>query len=185
MRRTGLLRLRDARALAKPSEDACREDVDRLVAESAVGREAERLHQVVVQREREDGEHERAGVAFDEPALTLALQDELRQELLERLEVPFAVFHGEAVGFATISFAPFAWTGSDIAFLQDLFVGEAARGQGAGEVLLKAVYAEADAQGATQVFWMVDETDEKLQRFYARNAIRTPYLRYMREPWPW
>lgn len=92
---------------------------------------------------------------------------------------------GEAVGFATVSFAPFAWTGSDIAFLQDLFVSAEVRGQGAGEALLKAVYAEADERGATQVFWMVDEKDNKLQRFYARNGIRTPYLRYMRAPWPW
>lgn len=92
---------------------------------------------------------------------------------------------GEALGFATVSFAPFAWTGSDVAFLQDLFVAESARGQGAGEALLKAVYAEADGRGAAQVYWMVDETDAKLQRFYERNAIRTPYVRFMREPWPW
>ena len=92
---------------------------------------------------------------------------------------------GEAVGFATVSFTPFAWTGSDIAFLQDLFVLEDARGQGAGDALLRAVYRTADERGASQVFWMVDETDERLQRFYARSGIRTPYLRYMREPWPW
>lgn len=92
---------------------------------------------------------------------------------------------GEALGFATVSFAPFAWTGSDVAFLQDLFVSESARGQGAGEALLKAIYADADARGVAQVYWMVDETDEKLQRFYERNAIRTPYLRFMRKPWPW
>jgi GNAT superfamily N-acetyltransferase len=92
---------------------------------------------------------------------------------------------GEAVGFATMSFTPFAWTASDIAFLQDLFVLEKARGQGAGDALLHAVYRTADERGATQVFWMVDEADKKLQRFYARNGIRTPYLRYMREPWPW
>lgn len=92
---------------------------------------------------------------------------------------------GEAIGFATMSFTPFAWTGSDIAFLQDLFVLDSARGRGAGEALLRAVYAQADARGAAQVFWMVDERDERLQRFYERNAIRTPYLRYMREPWPW
>jgi GNAT superfamily N-acetyltransferase len=91
----------------------------------------------------------------------------------------------EAIGFATMSFTPFAWTGSDIALLQDLFVLEGARGQGAGDALLRAVYRSADERGATQVFWMVDETDERLQRFYARNGIRTPYLRYMREPWPW
>lgn len=92
---------------------------------------------------------------------------------------------GEALGFATVSFAPFAWTGSDVAFLQDLFVSESARGQGAGEALLKAVYADADERGASQVYWMVDETDAKLQRFYERNAVRTPYMRFMREPWPW
>jgi GNAT superfamily N-acetyltransferase len=91
----------------------------------------------------------------------------------------------QPIGFATVSFTPFAWTGSEIAFLQDLFVTERARGLGAGAALLCAVYAQADEQGATQVFWMVDETDEKLQRFYERNAIRTPYLRYMRGPWPW
>jgi GNAT superfamily N-acetyltransferase len=92
---------------------------------------------------------------------------------------------GEPLGFATVSFAPFAWTGSDVAFLQDLFVSESARGQGAGEALLKAVYADADERGASQVYWMVDETDAKLQRFYERNAVRTPYMRFMREPWPW
>lgn len=92
---------------------------------------------------------------------------------------------GAAIGFATVSFTPFAWTGSDIAFLQDLFVLDQARGQGAGEALLRAVYCEADERGASQVFWMVDEADGKLQRFYARNGIRTPYLRYMRTPWPW
>jgi GNAT superfamily N-acetyltransferase len=91
----------------------------------------------------------------------------------------------EAIGFATVSFTPFAWTASDIAFLQDLFVLEKARGKGAGDALLHAVYRIADERGASQVFWMVDEADEKLQRFYARNGIRTPYLRYMREPWPW
>jgi GNAT superfamily N-acetyltransferase len=92
---------------------------------------------------------------------------------------------GKTIGFATLSFTPFAWTGSDIAFLQDLFVTESARRLGAGDALLRAVYAEADKQGATQVFWMVDETDARLQRFYERTAIRTPYLRYMRGPWPW
>jgi GNAT superfamily N-acetyltransferase len=91
----------------------------------------------------------------------------------------------EAIGFATVSFTPFAWTGSDIAFLQDLFVLEGARGKGAGDALLRAVYRTADERGATQVFWMVDEADDRLQRFYGRHGIRTPYLRYMREAWPW
>jgi GNAT superfamily N-acetyltransferase len=92
---------------------------------------------------------------------------------------------GEAVGFANVSATPFAWTGGPILFLQDLFVAEAARGSGAGEALLKGVYDLADELGANQVFWMVDEDDARLQGFYGRHGIRTPYLRYMRKDWPW
>jgi GNAT superfamily N-acetyltransferase len=92
---------------------------------------------------------------------------------------------GEPLGFAAVSLTPFAWTASDILFLQDLYVEECARGQGIGSALLKGVYGFAEARGATQVFWMVDEGDPELQGFYDRHAIRTPYLRYMRGPWPW
>lgn len=91
----------------------------------------------------------------------------------------------KAVGFANVSSTPFAWTGGPTLFLQDLFVLDEARGAGAGEALLKAVYRLADELGTGQVFWMVDEDDERLQGFYARHGIRTPYLRYMRRPWPW
>ena len=92
---------------------------------------------------------------------------------------------GTAVGFANVSTTPFAWTASPTLFLQDLFVLEEVRGAGAGEALLKGVYQLADDLDASQVFWMVDEDDARLQGFYARHGIRTPYLRYMRRPWPW
>ncbi len=91
----------------------------------------------------------------------------------------------QLLGFATVSFTPFAWTASPIAFLQDLFVSGKSRGKGVGSLLLRGVYDLADQAGARQVLWMVDETDTELQSFYARHAMRTPYLRYMRSPWPW
>ncbi|MGE3831934.1 MAG: GNAT family N-acetyltransferase, partial [Parvibaculaceae bacterium] len=86
---------------------------------------------------------------------------------------------------AIVSEKLFAWTGGQILFLQDLFVRDSARRQGAGECLLKSIYELADGIGAAQVFWMVDEDDERLQGFYARHGIRSPYLRYMRKPWAW
>lgn len=92
---------------------------------------------------------------------------------------------GEALGFANLGLTPFAWTGGHVLFLQDLYVTPQSRGQGAGEALLKASYGLADRIGASQVFWMVDEADGRLQQFYATHAIRTPYIRYMRGPWPW
>ncbi len=93
--------------------------------------------------------------------------------------------HGGALGFAHASLTPFAWTGAHVLYLQDLFVSRQARGQGAGAALLDAVYRLADRLGVTQVYWMVDEADEPLQRFYSRHAVRTPYTRYMRCAWPW
>ena len=90
-----------------------------------------------------------------------------------------------ALGFANVSATPFAWTGGLILFLQDLYVVPEARGRGLGRSLLQAVYDETDAMGAAQVFWMVDESDSELQAFYARQGIRTPYVRYMRRTWPW
>lgn len=92
---------------------------------------------------------------------------------------------GQAVGFAHVSAMLFAWTASEVLYLQDLYVRRSERNGGVGAALVKAIYAHADERGALQVFWMVDEGDRRLQAFYERHAIRTPYVRYMRKPWPW
>lgn len=101
------------------------------------------------------------------------------------LQALLAFGDDEPLGFGIISRAPFAWTGEDVLYLQDLFVIPHARGRGVGGALLKAIYAHADVVGAPQVFWMVDEDDPELHDFYGRHATRTPYRRYMRLPWPW
>lgn len=101
------------------------------------------------------------------------------------LQALLAFGDGEPLGFGIISRAPFAWTGEDVFYLQDLFVVPQARGRGVGGALLNAIYAHADAVGAHQVFWMVDENDSELHGFYGQHAVRTPYQRYMRLPWPW
>lgn len=101
------------------------------------------------------------------------------------LQALLALDGDEPLGFGIISRVPFAWTGEDVFYLQDLFVVPRARGRGVGGALLNAIYSHADAAGAPQVFWMVDENDTELHGFYDRHAIRTPYNRYMRLPWPW
>jgi GNAT superfamily N-acetyltransferase len=92
---------------------------------------------------------------------------------------------GQGVGLAHTSLTPFAWSGGPILYLQDLFVTSSVRGQGVGEMLLKAVYDLADDVDAAQVFWLADEHDTALQRFYDRHAVRTHYVRFMRHDWPW
>jgi GNAT superfamily N-acetyltransferase len=93
---------------------------------------------------------------------------------------------GESVGLAHASLTPFAWSGGPILYLQDLFVTASARGQGVGAILFNAVYALADEKSASQVFWLADEEDSALHRFYIRqHAVRTRHVRFMRHHWPW
>jgi GNAT superfamily N-acetyltransferase len=92
---------------------------------------------------------------------------------------------GTAVGLAHASRTPHPWSGGPILFLNDLFITASMRGRGLGAEMLKAVYELADEVGASQVFWLVDERDEPLQRFYERYAVRTRYVRFMRHEWPW
>jgi GNAT superfamily N-acetyltransferase len=93
---------------------------------------------------------------------------------------------GQSVGLVHASLTPFACAGGPILYLQDLYVTAAARGQGVGSVLMSAVYALADEKGATQVFWLVNQEDSQLERFYIRHhAVRTRYIRFMRHDWPW
>jgi GNAT superfamily N-acetyltransferase len=91
----------------------------------------------------------------------------------------------KAVAIAHASVTPFAWAAGPIVYLQDLFVTAPMRGHGVGAALLKAVYAYADELGAVQVFWLVEDGDTELQRFYERYAIRSPYIRFLRNRWPW
>jgi GNAT superfamily N-acetyltransferase len=121
-----------------------------------------------------------------------AVPEEVTQKSWSRIIAPdsglfclLAREDGQTVGFANVSETPFAWTGGPILFLQDLYVVPGRRGQGIGAGLLQAVYDEADAIGARQVFWMVDEDDAGLQAFYARQGVRSPYLRFLRSDWPW
>ncbi len=63
-------------------------------------------------------------------------------------------------------------------YLQDLFTAQTARGQGIGEALIEAVYAEATAAGAARVYWQTHETNIVAQRLYDRVAERSGFIVY-------
>ena len=92
---------------------------------------------------------------------------------------------GALVGIVHYLFHRSFWTVGNYCYLQDLFVTEAARKSGVGAVLLREVYKLADEIGAAQVFWLADQEDAPLSRFYDRYAMRTHYIRFMRHRWPW
>ena len=91
----------------------------------------------------------------------------------------FGAFRGgEMVGLVHYIFHRSTWTAGDYCYLQDLFTGEAARGQGAGRALIEAVYAAAQEQGASRVYWLTQEGNATARALYDRVADHPGFTVY-------
>lgn len=110
-----------------------------------------------------DAQFERLGAGGD--FLGLVAADEATGELLG---IAHCVFHGHG------------WRLERVCYLQDLFTAPEARGRGAGEALIRAVYATADARGTPYVYWLTEETNATARSLYDRVGRYTPFVRYVR-----
>ncbi|MBV9345185.1 MAG: GNAT family N-acetyltransferase [Gammaproteobacteria bacterium] len=92
------------------------------------------------------------------------------------------VAEGEAglVGLAHYLFHRSTWSATAVCYLEDLFVDPGIRGHGAGRALIQAVYAAADAHGASAVYWMTQEFNAEARALYDTLAHRTSFIRYER-----
>jgi GNAT superfamily N-acetyltransferase len=63
-------------------------------------------------------------------------------------------------------------------YLQDLFTGEAARGQGVGRALVAGVYDAAALAGSRRVYWQTHETNATARALYDKIAQRSGFLVY-------
>jgi diamine N-acetyltransferase len=77
-----------------------------------------------------------------------------------------AEWNGEAAGFAVYFFNFSTWTGKHGVYLEDLFVREAARGQGIGKALLVRLAAIARDNDCARLEWSVLDWNEPAIRFY-------------------
>ncbi len=87
---------------------------------------------------------------------------------------------GRLVGFAHCVVHPSTWTTASYCYLEDLYVDRAGRGSGAGQDLIEAVYREADARGAVQVYWHTQEYNGAARSLYDQVARRTSFIKYER-----
>lgn len=86
-------------------------------------------------------------------------------------EVLLAEIDGAFAGFC-LTFQSFStWRGERGVYVQDLYVGEAFRGRGIGEALLKAAAGRARERGAGYLRLSVDVTNTKAQAFYERVGL--------------
>ncbi len=86
------------------------------------------------------------------------------------------------IGFAHYLFQRSTWLVNPRCYLQDLYVGPEARGNGVGRALIGAVAAAAKEAGAANVFWNTHETNAAARRLYDGLAERTGFIQYRIEP---
>jgi GNAT superfamily N-acetyltransferase len=91
-----------------------------------------------------------------------------------------AELDGQLVGFAHYLFHPSTWSAAAYCYLEDLFTAPDARGRGVGRALIEAVYAAADAAGASSVYWQTQEFNADGRALYDTLAQRTSFIVYRR-----
>ncbi len=88
---------------------------------------------------------------------------------------------GAALGLTHFLFHRHCWTVENVVYLQDLFVDPEIRGGGVGRALIEHVYAEADREGAANVYWLTQTFNTTARALYDRIAKETPFIKYARK----
>ncbi|MDI4632009.1 GNAT family N-acetyltransferase [Pelomonas sp. V22] len=84
---------------------------------------------------------------------------------------------GRVIGLAHYLMHASTWS-DRVCYLQDLFVAEDARGQGAAAALIEAVAAVARGRGAARYYWLTHHTNARARRLYDRVGQHGGFLRY-------
>jgi GNAT superfamily N-acetyltransferase len=92
-------------------------------------------------------------------------------------DAPDGRSRGALVGITHYLFHPLLWSG-DACYLQDLFVAEAARGQGAARALIERVAEMARSRGATRLYWTTQEDNARARLLYDKVARFNGFIRY-------
>ncbi len=85
----------------------------------------------------------------------------------------------EAIGFAHYILHPYTWGTELICYLEDLFIAEHARGNGAGRALIQALTGMAKENGWPRVYWHTHELNEPARALYEKITPRDPFVRYV------
>ncbi len=84
---------------------------------------------------------------------------------------------GRLIGIAHYLMHAATWSGP-VCYLQDLFVAEEARGQGAAAALIEAAAERARAQGSARYYWLTHHTNARARGLYDRVGQHRGFIRY-------
>lgn len=85
---------------------------------------------------------------------------------------------GEAQGLMHYVLHPHTWSLKTVCYLEDLFVTEAARGQGVGRALIEWLADRGRNEGWFRLYWHTDEDNETARLLYDRVAGPATMVRY-------
>jgi GNAT superfamily N-acetyltransferase len=92
--------------------------------------------------------------------------------------VGLGAWHGGAlVGTVHALFHTSTWA-DEVCYLQDLFVADAARGQGAAAALIDAVASAARTRKAARLYWLTHTDNARARALYERVAVNRGFIRY-------
>jgi GNAT superfamily N-acetyltransferase len=89
-----------------------------------------------------------------------------------------AELDGELVGLVHFLYHRSTTSIAPVCYLQDLFTDASRRGAGVGRALIEAVYARAQAAGASRVYWQTHETNATAMKLYDQLAEKSGFLVY-------
>jgi ribosomal protein S18 acetylase RimI-like enzyme len=103
---------------------------------------------------------------FSEPVPEVEVLAERVAEFIERDEATFLLAGSGPDGIAELRFRPSIMTGALDAYLEELYVAPAKRGQGLGRALLEAAIETARQQGAARIELGTSEDDVAARGLY-------------------
>ena len=86
---------------------------------------------------------------------------------------------GRVIGSANYILHPYTWGSEYICYLEDLFVLEDLRRNGAGRALIEALVGMAKKQGWARVYWHTHEQNKTARSLYDGIVPRDPFVRYV------
>lgn len=84
----------------------------------------------------------------------------------------------QLIGLVHYIFHRSTWTIKNYCYLQDLFVDPKHRASGLGRKLIEAVYAEAEKNHCSRVYWLTQENNDQARMLYDRIADQTGFIQY-------
>ena len=85
---------------------------------------------------------------------------------------------GGLIGLSHLVFHASTWSAKPRCYLNDLFVGRAGRGSGAGKALIEATYAAALERGCDEVYWHTQEFNYAARSLYDTVGSLTSFRVY-------